>query len=56
MKELEMHSKIYQPDSLEELDCSEFIKKKFIFLKKNKSIPNLLITGPPGSGKSTTGK
>ena len=49
-------SSVYQPICLKDLDCSEPIKKKFIFLKNNKSIPNLLISGPPGSGKSTTSK
>jgi len=44
------------PNSLIDLDCSDFVKRKFIFLKNNNSIPNLLITGPPGSGKSTAGK
>ena len=39
---------------LSDLSCSNFIKQKFIFLKNNYTLPNLLISGPPGSGKSTT--
>ena len=46
----------YKPLYLKDLDCSELIKRKFIFLKTNKSIPNLLVSGPPGSGKSTASK
>jgi len=42
--------------SLKNLDCNEFVKKKLIFLRNNFSVPNLLISGPPGSGKSTAGK
>jgi Mg-chelatase subunit ChlI len=49
-------SSFYKPLYLKDLDCSELIKRKFIFLKTNKSIPNLLVSGPPGSGKSTASK
>ena len=47
---------LYEPRFITDLDCNEFVKKKLIFLKNNNSIPNLLISGPPGSGKSTAGK
>ena len=56
MEKKEFESKLLEPISLIDLDCNDFIKKRFIFLKNNNLIPNLLISGPPGSGKSTTGK
>jgi len=56
MEKKEYEFKFHEPESLIDLDCNDFIKKKFIFLKNNNLIPNLLVSGPPGSGKSTTGK
>jgi DNA polymerase III delta prime subunit len=46
----------HQPNSLEDLDCNDFIKNKLVFFKNNSFVPNLLISGPPGSGKTTAGK
>ena len=46
----------YKPKNIEDLDCNVFMKQKFKFLKKHTIIPNLLVSGPPGSGKTTTSK
>ena len=53
MERISSKFKFYEPKFIKDLDCSKFIKEKLIFLKNNNLIPNLLISGPPGSGKST---
>ncbi len=46
----------YAPSTLSETIMSDEIKAKMIDFIKHKDIPNLLFAGPPGCGKTTTGK
>jgi DNA polymerase III delta prime subunit len=41
---------------LNELVIDKKLKEKFFFMITEKKIPNLLFTGPPGSGKTSGGK
>lgn len=42
----------YRPNSVEDLDCSEYLKK-FLETAKKDGFPHLLLYGPPGTGKTT---
>jgi len=46
----------YSPKSFEETIMPESVKKKMRTFVKTKELPNLLFAGPPGTGKTTTGK
>lgn len=43
----------YRPKTLTEIVGNEEMVKRFIYFAKNGNIPNLLISGPPGCGKTT---
>jgi replication factor C subunit 2/4 len=43
----------YTPKTLNNLSIHNILKKKFILMKKKKVIPNLILSGPPGSGKTS---
>jgi replication-associated recombination protein RarA len=45
-----------KPFRLNELVIDEKLKEKFFYMITEKKIPNLLFTGPPGSGKTSGGK
>lgn len=42
----------YRPKTIEELDCSSFLKK-FLQNATSSGFPHLLLYGPPGTGKTT---
>ncbi len=44
----------YRPKNSEEILLEPFIKNKIEKILENKSIPNLIITGEPGTGKTST--
>ena len=44
----------YRPKNSEEILLDIFIKNKIIKILENKAIPNLIITGEPGTGKTST--
>lgn len=44
----------YKPHNVEELFLDVNMKKKLFSMKKKKCIPNLILSGPPGSGKTST--
>jgi replication factor C subunit 2/4 len=44
----------YRPKNSEEILLEPFIKEKINRIIKNKSIPNMIITGEPGTGKTST--
>lgn len=44
----------YRPKNSEEILLDPFIKTKIDKILENKSIPNLIITGEPGTGKTST--
>lgn len=46
----------YRPNTLEEVILPEGLKKMFREMVKQKSIPNLLLSGSPGIGKTTIAK
>ncbi|AFP65338.1 DNA replication factor C complex subunit Rfc2 (nucleomorph) [Chroomonas mesostigmatica CCMP1168] len=45
--------KKYNPLSLNQLSMNKSIKKKFISLTQQMIVPNLVLAGPPGSGKTS---
>ncbi len=44
----------YRPKNSEEILLEPFIKQKIEKILENKSIPNMIITGEPGTGKTST--
>ena len=44
----------YRPKTSDEILLDPFIKVKIDKMLKDKSIPNLIITGEPGTGKTST--
>lgn len=44
----------YRPKNSEEIILEPFIKEKIEKIIENKSIPNMIITGEPGTGKTST--
>jgi replication factor C subunit 2/4 len=44
----------YRPQNSEEILLDNFIKEKINKILENKSIPNMIITGEPGTGKTST--
>jgi replication factor C subunit 2/4 len=44
----------YRPQNSEEILLEPFIKEKINKILENKSIPNMIITGEPGTGKTST--
>jgi replication factor C subunit 2/4 len=44
----------YRPKNSEEILLEPFIKEKLNKILENKSIPNMIITGEPGTGKTST--
>jgi replication factor C subunit 2/4 len=44
----------YRPKNSEEIILEPFIKEKIEKIIKNRSIPNMIITGEPGTGKTST--
>mmetsp|Transcript_53728 Transcript_53728/g.127050 ORF Transcript_53728/g.127050 Transcript_53728/m.127050 type:complete len:315 (+) Transcript_53728:60-1004(+) len=44
----------YKPHNVEDLFLDVNMKKKLFSMKKKKCIPNLILSGPPGSGKTST--
>ena len=44
----------YRPKNSDEILLDSFIKVKIDKILENKSIPNLIITGEPGTGKTST--
>ena len=44
----------YRPKNSEEILLEPFIKEKIEKILENKSIPNMIITGEPGTGKTST--
>ena len=44
----------YRPKNAEEILLEPFIKQKIEYLLETKSIPNMIITGEPGTGKTST--
>jgi replication-associated recombination protein RarA len=44
----------YRPKNSEDILLDPFIKVKIDKILQNKSIPNLIITGEPGTGKTST--
>lgn len=44
----------YRPKTLEDLILPKYMYEKFINFIKCKKIPNMIITGPPGTGKTST--
>ncbi len=51
---LKPFSQKYQPKTIDELFLDPKTKEKLFSMKKKKSVPNLILTGPPGSGKTST--
>jgi replication factor C small subunit len=43
----------YRPKKLEELVLPEKYRKEFQFIIERRNLPNLLLSGPPGGGKTT---
>jgi len=43
----------HKPLLLEDLFLDKKLKFKFLSMKKNRNIPNLILSGPPGSGKTS---
>ena len=44
----------YRPSKVENIILSETMKKKIEKIVKNKDMPNIIITGHPGTGKTST--
>ena len=44
----------YRPKNSEEILLEPFIKIKIEKILENKSVPNMIITGEPGTGKTST--
>lgn len=44
----------YRPDKIENIILPKKIKNHFLTLVKNKKLPNLLLSGSPGTGKTTS--
>ena len=44
----------YRPSKLKDILMDSFLKTKFLNIVTSKSIPNLIITGEPGTGKTST--
>ena len=51
---LEVRVEKYRPKKLEDLANQEEAKKKLMGFIKSKNLPNLLLAGPPGTGKTTS--
>jgi hypothetical protein len=45
--------KKYMPLRVKDLFLEKGLRKKFSYMIRKKTIPNLLFTGPPGSGKTS---
>jgi len=48
--------KKYMPLYVKDLFLEKGLRKKFYYMIRKKTIPNLLFTGPPGSGKTSGSK
>ncbi len=46
----------YKPLKLNDIQIEANIKEKFLNMLYQNNIPNLIIYGPPGSGKTSIGK
>lgn len=46
----------YKPRLLCELSIHKSLKKKFFYMNKKMLLPNIIMSGPPGSGKTTGSK
>ena len=44
----------YRPQKIEEIVMDDVINKQILNIIKNKDIPNMILTGTPGIGKTTT--
>jgi replication factor C subunit 2/4 len=44
----------YRPNNINNIICNDYIKKKIKQIIKDKNMPNLIITGCPGTGKTST--
>jgi len=44
----------YRPNKLEDILMDKFLKKKFLKIISENEIPNIIITGEPGTGKTST--
>ena len=44
----------YRPNSLEDILMSTYLKTKMLNILNSKSIPNVIFTGEPGTGKTST--
>lgn len=51
-----MWSEKYRPDTIEEIVLPESLKNRFRGLIKSRKIPNLLLAGPSGLGKTTVAR
>jgi DNA polymerase III delta prime subunit len=52
MSKNDLWTEKYRPKTIEELDCSSFLKK-FLQNATVNGFPHLLLYGPPGTGKTT---
>jgi len=51
---MELWTEKYRPTSTDELHLSPYLKKIFDNFSKNKTFPHLILSGPPGTGKTST--